>query len=238
MNMENKSVQQGILGSAVELGSLLTFLSLSMYVLGYLKLVTLYAALDCLWVIKLNSAQDFVSQGAIGVSSAFVVSVLFSFGRTPFDGLGRAYSVLSLIGAAMLVAGIILDRYFSVGTLTQALMSEILPYAFLGPGFYSFISAYKNQGLKNDTLVYAIGFVMMFSMGLFIHQDSKYNEIVKGFGSTYVLSKNDGSAKLIMVGSVNNKYLAKVCGASERYSIIEPGFDWVVSPIASALDCR
>ena len=227
-----------VYAKGIDIGALITLLTLSMYVLGFLKLAVLYAAIDCFWAIKFNSAQDFILQGATGVSVAFFSAMLFSWGRDPDKALDGSMRVIAVIGFFWLLIAILISKYLFIGKLMLAVTGELFPYALMGPVFYALFSTYSRDGFRKGAGRYLLGCFIIVFMGLFVYQDEKSKEIDDGFGPTYMLSKNSGDQKSILIGSVNGKYLARSCGEKRIYSIIESGADWIVSPIQSAHDCK
>lgn len=230
--------RNGVSAKRLEVGSLVALLTLSMYVLGFLKQAVLYTAIDCFWAIKFNSAQDFILQGAAGVSAAFFFAMVFSWGRDPDKALDKSMRVIAVVGVLWLVVAGLVSKYFSIGKLMLALMGELFPYALMGPVFYALFSTYSHNGFRKGAGRYLLGCFIIIFMSLFIYQDEKSKEINEGLGSTYMLSKRSGEQKSILIGSVSGRYLARLCGQNGVYSIIESGADWVVSPIKSAYDCR
>lgn len=231
-------LKNGEFNKALDLGALLTLLTLSMYALGFLRQAVLYAAIDCFWALKFNSAQDFILQGATGVSVAFFFAMMFSLGRDPGKALDTSLSVISTVGAAWLIFAGLISQYFSIGNFMLAIMSEFFPYALMGPIFYALFSTYSHDGFRKGAGRYLFGCLLIVSMSLFIYQDEKSKEINSGLGSTYMLSKRSGENGSIMVGSINGKYLVRLCGTRNDFSMIEPGSDWIVSAIKSSSDCK
>lgn len=223
---------------AFEIGALITFLTLSMYVLGYLKLAILYASLDCLWVLKFNSAQDFILQGGTGVSVAFVTALIFSLGRNPVEGADRSLKIISIILVLWMGSAIAISQFASIGRLMLALMSEVVPYSLMGPCFYALYWSYKAKALRRARVKYILGCLNIVAMSLFLYWDEKYKEIIEGVGTTYMVTQASVLKKSILVGSVNGKYLVRLCGRIENYSIIEPGVDWIVSSVPNASYCN
>jgi len=230
--------RNGVLGKGIDIGALLTLLTLSMYALGFLRLAVFYTTIDCFWAIKFNSAQDFILQGATGVSVAFFSAMLFSWGRDPDKALDESMRIIAVIGTGWLLIAGVISKYFFIGKLMLALVGELFPYALMGPVFYALFSTYSHDGFRKGAGRYLLGCFIIIFMSLFIYQDEKSKEINEGLGSTYMLSKRSGEQRSILIGSVSGKYLARLCGQNGVYSIIESGADWVVSPIKSAYDCR
>lgn len=221
-----------------EFGTLLTALTLSMYVLGYLKLAALYAAIDCTWVLKFNSPQDFISQGAVGVSSVVASAVIFGSGKNSVDAIRNSQVVISFAGLIVLTVAIFLSKFFATASLIFDPLMEVLPYFYFGPMFYALVLSFSKKDFKKDRSYYFLGIPLLLIILIYLQTSSKVKEITRGLGATQMVSKVSGADKAILIGSVNNKYLVLPCSGSTRFSIIDPGADWVVTPIASAQDCK
>ncbi|MDK8264440.1 hypothetical protein QP835_09155 [Pseudomonas oryzihabitans] len=222
----------------IEFGAIITTLTLVTYALGYLKLAVLYAVLDCTWVLRFHGPQDFIANGAVGVAAAFVSAVIFSFTKWRENSLQNAQVILGLIGLVSLLIACGLSKLFSKSSVFFDPVMEVFPYVYMGPIFYDlFFSIYEKREAKNLS-IYFMGVPVLLSVLIYIATDSKYKEVAKGLGSTYMVSRLSGADKSILVGSVNGKYLVLPCEPRQRFSIIDPGSEWVVSPLASASDCQ
>lgn len=230
--------RNGVLSKGIDIGALLTLLTLSMYALGFLRLAVLYTTIDCFWAIKFNSAQDFILQGATGVSVAFFSAMLFSWGRDPDKALDESMRIIAVIGTGWLLIAGVISKYFFIGKLMLAVMGELFPCALMGPVFYALFSTYSHDGFRKGAGRYLLGCIVIISMSLFIYQEDKSKELNSGLGSTYMLFNRSGEQKSILIGSVSGRYLARSCDEKGTYSIIESSADWFVSPIESAHYCK
>lgn len=230
---KNVAVSKGI-----DIAAILTLLTLSMYALGFLKQAALYNAIGCLWAIKFNSAQDFILQGALEVSTAFICAMIFGWRRDPDESLDKSMNIIGVVGAIWAILSIFVFDKFAVGKLMLAIMIELFPYATLGPVFYAFLFAYSNYGFQRRAASYLSGCIFVVVLSLYLYQEQKTSEIILGIGSTYMLAKSSGEQKSLLIGSINGKYLARPCGKNSGYSIIDSGAEWVVTPIKSASDCK
>ncbi len=233
MDDKNQAVQPP--RRALEFGALVTSITLGMYVLGYFKLAALYAALDCVWVLKFNSPQDFISQGAVGVGSVVIGAIVF--GRKTFAGMQRSQAIMSLIGLLALGVAAFLTKFLSLSIFLDPLM-EVMPYTFYGLICYAIILSFTHDEFKNQQITFFVCALVMLAILIYLQTSPRVKELTRGLGSTYMVSKISGSDKSILVGSVNNKYLVRPCVGPVRYLIIDPGAEWVVTSIASSMDCK
>lgn len=222
----------------IEFGTIITTLTVIMYALGYLKLAVLYAVLDCTWVLRFHGPQDFISNGAVGVVAAFVSAMMFSFTKWRENSLQNAQVVLGLVGLISLVVAGLLSKYFSRTAIFFDPLMEVFPYVYMGPIFYDLFFLVSGKRERKMLPIYLLGLPVLFFVLIFIATDSKYKEIAKGLGSTYMMSSSSGGNRSILVGSVNGKYLVMRCEPHQRLSIVDPGSEWVVTPLASASDCQ
>lgn len=112
----------------IEFGTIITTLTLVMYALGYIKLAVLYAVLDCTWVLRFHGPQDFISNGAVGVTAAFVSAIIFSFTKWRDNSLQNAQVILGLIGFFSLVIAGVFSWLFSKASVFFDHLMEVFPY--------------------------------------------------------------------------------------------------------------
>lgn len=208
-------------------------LAIAAYIAGYAKFYFLYSALNCLWVLKLHSVQDVVSNGALDVflCSLSTVPLFYCYSNsTDVDNKGRRIVGYILIGVTISFIVLVKLLGYKVDTFVSDLIIYCCGYLFYGVSL-AFSARYAiEEGRYEYVLGASAAFVFctMFSSYL-VYDYKEFSKLDSDGAFTYKVSSGHEEGG-VLITSVNGRYLTRQCGDTDKYQLITPSQKWVVEP--------
>ncbi|MDP5165525.1 hypothetical protein [Pseudomonas syringae] len=215
-------------------------LAFAAYIAGHAKFYFLYKALNCQWVLSFHSVQDVVANGAMDVVLCSITAVpLFYIYKNSIDvdNNGRrivGFTIVGMtisVGVAVLVFGYKLDAYVA------DLMIYLCSYFFYGVAIAHSARYSLEEGNYHSLLICFLGFVFStFFSSYLVYEYKTFSLIYERGGFPYLVVGLDGKSE-VLIGAVNGKYLARICGEADKYQLIVPTNKWLVE-MRDPASCR
>lgn len=206
-------------------------LGMAAYVAGYLKFYFLYSALNCSWVLPFHSVQDVVANGVVDVFLCALTAVPLFFGyRTSLeiDNYGRrivGFIVLGIvisIGVGVLFLGYVLDVY------VNELLVHGASYLIQGV-FIANIARYSSEeGSYEYLAVGFLSFVFATCFSSYLVNSNKTFAAAYEKGAFPYVAVEKQAVGGVLVGSVNGKYLFRLCQEEDQFKLISPSDKWTI----------
>jgi hypothetical protein len=208
-------------------------LAIAAYIAGYAKFYFLYRALNCVWVLKLHSVQDVVSNGAVDVfiCSLSAIPLFYCYSKSiDVDNRGRRIVGYFLIGIIISVVVLVAVMGYKVDGFVIDLGIYCCSYLFYGVSLALCAKYAVEEGKYEYLLVGLVGF--LFSTIFSSHLVCEYKDFAildsDGAFAYGVSSGREGGG--VLITSANGKYLTRQCGDANKYQLIVPSQKWTVQP--------
>ncbi len=208
-------------------------LAIAAYIAGYAKFYFLYRALGCVWVLKLHSVQDVVSNGSLDVflSSLSAIPLFYCYSNA-FDVDNKGRRIVGHIIIGITVSFLVLVRL--IGYKVDAFLVDLLIYAcgYLFYGVALAVSArFAVEEGKYEYLLAALAAFVFFTIfsSYLVYQDKDFSKLDSDGAFAYQVSSGHEEAS-VLITSVNGRYLTRHCGDTDKYQLVAPAQKWSVEP--------
>ncbi|CRM87366.1 hypothetical protein [Pseudomonas sp. 22 E 5] len=206
-------------------------LGMAAYIAGYFKFYFLYSALNCSWVLPFHSVQDVVANGVVDVFFCALTAVpLFFYYRTSLEIDSHGRRIVGLIVLGSLISIGIGVRF--LGYVLDVYVSELMVYgaSYLFQGvFIANVARYSSE--KGSYEYIAAGFLLFVFASCF---SSYLVNSTKTFAAAYekgafpYAAVEKQAVAGVLVGSVNGKYLLRLCQEKDKFKLISPSYKWTI----------
>lgn len=206
-------------------------LGMAAYIAGFFKLYFLYSSLNCSWVLPFHSVQDVVASGVVDVFFCALTAVPLFFGyktSIEIDNHGRrivgliVMGVVISIGIGIRFLGYVLDVYVT------ELMVYGVSYLVIGV----FVANTARYSYEKGSYVYIAAGLLLFvfasCFSSYLVNSTKTFATADEKGAFLYVAVEKQAVVGVLVGSVNGKYLLRLCQEKDKFKLISPSYKWTI----------
>lgn len=230
--VRKKQAELSFIDWAGKAAAALSVLAVAAYVAGCGKFYFLYKALECEWVLNLNSVQDVIANGALDVFICSLSAIPLFYGYRKSEDLdvrGRKVVGFFLVGVLISVVAMVGFYGKSVSQFILDTVTYSCSYLFCGLGV-AYTARYALEMGRYQYIL--VGFVLFafstVSSSYLVNVSKGFFSMDSSGGFPYKVYSADGTVG-VLISSVNGKYLVRACGESSVYQLIVPGEKWAVA---------